>query len=55
VRVYLSSSSIGFCRAALNTDGFEFVASVAYICDEAAISGLMECFAELCEFILDVK
>jgi len=52
VRVYLSSSSIGFCLAALNTIGFEFGASVAYPCDEAAISGLMECLAELCGFIL---
>ena len=52
VRIYLSSSSIGFCLAALNTVGFEFGASVAYPCDEAALSGLMECLAELCGFIL---
>ena len=44
VRVYLSSSLIRCCLVALNAVGFEFGASVAYPCDEAAISGLMECF-----------
>lgn len=52
VLIYVFTSLVGFSLAALNTIGFEYGTAVAFPSNEAAITGLMECVAELFGFAL---
>ena len=50
--VFIFSGLTGLSLASLNTIGFEYGTAISFPSDEAAISGLMECLAELCGFVL---
>lgn len=52
VRLFLATSGVGFCLAAFNTVGIELGTAMTYPADEAAVAGILECFAELVGSVL---